>query len=145
MTLQGAYDVGCGTRHASSALDQEMPDAGNIFRASPLPSSRSRILVYRGSPLPQTPSVSFREPLTDCQPESESKQDSPAVTPRQAKRQPRRRAQSSRFATDRGAPSHPAICCAYDHVKLQQTRLRRQAYRLRMHDPCRSCILAHVK
>lgn len=88
-----------------------MPDAGNIFRASPLPPSGSRILVYRGTPLPRTPSVSFREPLTDCQAPPEPVQDSPAATPRQAGRQPRGKAQSSRFATEKGGLSQPAIRC----------------------------------
>ena len=84
-----------------------MPDdlmccAGNIFRASPLPPSGSRILVYRGTPLPCTPAVSFREPLTDCQPPLKPEQDSPAATPKQAGRAPRRKAQSSCFASENG-------------------------------------------
>ena len=81
--------------------------------------------MYRGTPLPRTPSVSFREPLTDCQQLSEPEEESPSVTPRQAARQPRRKTQSSRFAADRGisqCPAKPyAFCTHSSQSKMEQT------------------------
>ena len=77
--------------------------AGNIFGASLPPQSGSRILVYKGSPLPRMPTIKFREPLTDSESTPEPEQHSPAVTPKQAGRRSRARAQSSRFAAETGA------------------------------------------
>ena len=117
ISLTNLQGVRSGTDAQSSAPDQRVPMqatfSGQLSRRPPGAGYWST----GAPPSPRTPSVSFREPLTDCQPPSEPEQESPAVTPTQAGRQSRRKTQSSCFAAERGALRHPATCCADYHVK----------------------------
>ena len=69
------------------------------------PPSGTKILVYRGTPLPQAQSVTFQEPLTGYGLVSEAEEEL-AASPKRAARQPRARAQSSRFAAGVHARGH---------------------------------------
>ena len=66
------------------------------------PPSGTKILVYRGTPLPRLRSVTFQEPLTDCGLASKTEEER-ASLPRRAAQQHRARARSSRFAAEQGA------------------------------------------
>ena len=65
------------------------------------PPSGTKILVYRGTPLPRARSVTFQEPLTGCDLLSKAEEEC-AASPKRAAQQPRARAQSSRFAAEPG-------------------------------------------
>ena len=65
------------------------------------PLSGTKILVYRGTPLPRAQSVTFQEPLTGCGLVSEA-EGARAASPNGAARQPHARAQSIRFAAEPG-------------------------------------------
>ena len=69
------------------------------------PLSGTKILVYRGTPLPRARSVTFQEPLTGCGLVSEA-EGARAASPKRAARQPHARAQSSRFAAEPGVHTH---------------------------------------
>ena len=65
------------------------------------PPSGTKILVYRGTTLPQAQSVTFQEPLTGCGLVSEA-EGARTASPNRAARQPCARGQSSRFAAEPG-------------------------------------------